>query len=118
VNETATISRDWMIGILGACGVVACMLVYALFGKQVYAFFMPLRWGVAAVAGMGFWALLGMSKRYIPLALCLGLIGLVHLFAKMGKHEWYYFDWAALVLTLLLAFVLAAKVMSRKQSHG
>jgi hypothetical protein len=61
------------------------MLAYAVFGNPPYAFYGPLKLAVAIVAGLGAWALLATSKRYLPLALCLGLVGTVHLFAKMPK---------------------------------
>lgn len=116
MNEASQPSRDWLIGIAWATVVVDALLLYALFGRPAYAFYGLLKWSVAVVAGLGCWALLSLSKRTLPIALCLGLIGLVHLFGKMHRHEWLLYDWAALILMIVLGIMLAAATRMRPGS--
>ena len=93
---------------------MAGMLAYALYGKPAHAFYSPMKWAVAVVAGIGCWALLAISKRYLPLAFCLGFVGVVHLVGRMHKRDWFPYDWAALVLMLILAGIMTADAMLRR----
>ena len=43
-----------------------------------------------------------MSKRYLPISLCL-LLGEIHLFGRMKKSEWVIFNWSAVLALLVLA---------------
>src|SRR5260370_381328 len=102
-------TRDWKIGICGVCFVALVLLSYALFGRPPHAFFSILRYTVAACALVGAWGLYIESKRYLPISLCLLLVGGVHLFGRMRRSEWVLFNWAAVagVMALLLIFLLS-----------
>lgn len=116
MNRANQPSRDWLIGIAWATVVVDAMLLYALFGRPAYAFYGLLRWAIAIVAGLGCWVLLALSKRTLPIALCLGLVGLVHLFGKMRRHDWLLYDRAALILMIVLGVMLAPATRQRPGS--
>ena len=81
-------TKDWKIGICGMSLVSITMLFYALVGRPPYAFFTALKWAVAASAVLGAWALYSESKRYLPLSLCLMVIGGIHLFGRMRRADW------------------------------
>ena len=67
-------TRDWKIGICGVSVLAIGLLAYALFGRPPYVFFSLLKVTVAASAGLGAWALFILSKRYLPISLCLLLL--------------------------------------------
>jgi len=113
--STEPVSRDWLIGVAGAGAAVAGMLAYSLYGKPAYAFYTPMKLAVAVVAGIGCWALMTISKRYLPLALCLGFVGVVFLVGKMHKREWLPYDWAALVLMLILSGIMTTHALLRRR---
>lgn len=114
MERPEAVTTEWKIGIAGAGVVVAGMLVFAIYGKPAYAFYGPLKCAVVVVACLGCWALITMSKRFLPVTLCLGLIGLVQLAGKMRKHDWFYFDWAALILMLVLVGIMLTSLRFRR----
>lgn len=82
-------------------------LAYALFGRPPYAFFSLLKWAVAISSGLGAWALFTENRRYLPISLCLLLLGGIHLFGRMRRSEWALFNWSAVgCLVVLLAILL------------
>ncbi len=99
-------TRDWKIGICGVTFVALALLAYALFGRPPYAFFSLLKFTVAISAGLGAWALHAESKRYLPISLCLVLIGGIHLLGKMQRSQWVLFNWGAVVCLLVLVVIL------------
>jgi hypothetical protein len=107
-------TRDWKIGICGMCFVALGLLGYALFGRPPYAFFSLLKFTVAASAGLGAWALYTLSKRYLPISLCLLLIGGIHLFGRMKRSEWVPFDWGAVASLFALMVILLADLLRRR----
>lgn len=107
-------TRDWKIGICGVCFVALGLLVYALFGRPPYAFFTLLKFTVAASAGLGAWALFALSKRYLPISLCLLLLGGIHLFGRMKRSEWVPFDWGAIASLVALVIILLADLLRRR----
>jgi hypothetical protein len=107
-------TRDWKIGMCGMSVVVIALIGYALFGKPPYSFFSLLKWAVAASSGLGAWTLYTESKRYLPVSLCLFLIGGVHLFGRMRRSEWVMFNWMAVVTLLLLVVILLLNLYYRK----
>lgn len=104
----------WKIGICGVCAVTLALLAYALFGRPPYAFFSLLKYAVAASAGLGAWALYTESKRYLPVSICLLLIGGVHLFGRMRRSEWFFFNWSAVGILLVLLVALLITVLDHR----
>ena len=107
-------TRDWKIGICGVAFVALAVLAYALFGRPPYAFFSLLKFTVATSAGLGAWALYLESKRYLPVSLCLVLIGGIHLFGKMQRSQWALFNWGAVAGLLLLVVILLVDLLRRR----
>ena len=99
-------TKDWKIGICGMSLVAIALLVYALFGRPPYAFFSALKWTVAASAALGAWALYTESKRYLPVSAWLLLIGGIHLFGRMRRHQWASFNWMAAGTLVVLVLIL------------
>jgi hypothetical protein len=80
-------TRDWGLGICGVCSLTLAFLGYALFGRPPYAFFSLLKLMVAAAAGFGAWALYTESRRYLPISLCLLLVGLLILLVHLRRSK-------------------------------
>jgi hypothetical protein len=100
-------TRDWKIGICGMSCVAIALLLYALFGRPPYVFFSALKWTVAASAVLGAWTLYTQSRRYLPVSVCLLVVGGIHLFGRMRRSEWVTFNWTAvLALTVLIVILL------------
>lgn len=111
-------TRDWKIGICGVALIALTLLVYALFGRPPYAFFTMLKYTVAVSAALGAWALYIESKRYLPVALVLLLIGGIHLFGRMRRSQRVKFDWGAIISLLLLVMILLFSLRRRAPSIG
>ena len=107
-------TKDAKIGICGVALVGIAMLAYAMFGRPPYAFFRWMKLAVAISTGLGAWALFAESKRYMPVSLCLVLLGGIHLFARMRRSQWAPFDWAAVVGLIVLVLILLATLTKRK----
>ena len=99
-------TRDWKVGICGLAVVAIALLLYALFGRPPYAFFSALKWTVAASAALGAWTLYTESKRYLPVSVCLLIIGGIHLFGRMRRHQWVSFNWIAVASLFVLVAIL------------
>jgi hypothetical protein len=84
------LGRDWKIGIIGVSVLTIAMLAYVLFGAPAYSFYSMLKWTVGIASVLGAWALYTESKRYLPISVCLALVGGVHVFARMRKSQWAY----------------------------
>jgi hypothetical protein len=103
-------TKDLKIGICGVALVAVALLAYALFGRPPYAFFSLLKYTVGISAGLGAWALWSESKRYLPISLCLVLLGAIHLFGRMRRSEWEKFDWSAAIGLIVTAGILLASL--------
>jgi hypothetical protein len=113
-------TRDWRIGICGTCCLALAFLAYALFGRPPYAFFPLLKLVVAASAGLSAWGLYMENRRYIPISLCLLLVGGVHLFGRMRRSEWSYYNWSAvgcLLVVVLIFLVSVIRTEVRDEAH-
>jgi hypothetical protein len=99
-------SRDWTIGIVGVAVLAEILLGYALFGKPPYVFYSILKWTVAVATGLGAWALLARGRRYLPISVCLLLIGGVHLLGRMRRSQWVMFNWCAVAGLIVMAVIL------------
>jgi hypothetical protein len=109
-------SRDWTTGIIGVAVLAEVLLAYALLGKPPYAFYSVLKCTVAAAAGLGAWALYARSKRYLPISVCLVLIGGVHLFGRMKRSEWIMFNWAGAAGLIVMVVVLMIDLRRNRSS--
>lgn len=109
-------TRDWKIGVCGVSLVALGLLVYALFGRPPYVFFSLLKVAVAVSAGLGAWALFTLSKRYLPISLCLLLLGGIHLFGRMRKSEWVMFNWSAVASLFVLVIILLIDLLRHRTS--
>ena len=111
-------TRDWTIGICGIACLALAFLAYALFGRPPYAFFAMLKYTVAVSAALGAWALYMESKRYLPVALVLLLIGGIHLFGRMRRSQWVKFDWGAAISLVVLVMILLVSLRRRPSTIG
>jgi hypothetical protein len=100
------VTKEFYLCIVGLTGFAIALLCYALFGRPSYPFYSLLKWTVAAAAGSGAWLLYTQNKRYIPLAFSLAVIGAIHLFARMRRSEWMFFNCGALACFTGLLIIL------------
>ena len=111
-------TKDWKIGICGVSLVAIALLFYALFGRPPYVFFSALKWTVAASAALGAWALYTESKRYLPVSAWLLLIGGIHLFGRMRRHQWVSVNWMALASLTVLVVILILDLRRHAMMEG
>ena len=110
------IRKELKAGILGVSVLAIGMLAYALYGRPAYAFYSMLRLTVVIAAASGAWALFRISKYFLPLSVCLVLVGGLHLFGRMRKSQWIIYNEGAAALLLAVVVILGIDLLRRKES--
>lgn len=97
------------LGALGVAVVCSVLLLWALMGTPPYAFFTALKWAVAISNVYVVWVLFKQSRALAPICLVLLTLALIHMFGRMRREEWAFFNWSEIAALAVAALVLLVR---------
>lgn len=94
------------MGAIGVAVVAMCMLLWAIFGSPPYAYFGVLKWVVGVACLFEASAAWNLNRVLAPIGLVLLTVGAIHVFGKMRREEWVFFNWAAVAGLAVAALLI------------